>query len=99
MDVQLVEQIAQAVAARLSKTPRQEWYSIKEAAQVVGLSASYVRRAVVAGHLPVSNMGSMQMPLYRLYRDDLMAWMRRREAKPCPPPRKRPQAPLSEFLS
>src|SRR5262249_20082502 len=69
--------------------PAREFYSIKEAAQVVGVSDDHIRRAVVGGVLPCSNVGSMDRPTYRISRADLLAWMEARKGGPLPPVRER----------
>lgn len=100
MDVQLVEQIAAAVVARLEALPArpvQEWYSIKQAGVVAGMCEDYVRRAVLAGQLTCVNMGTKAKPLYRINHEDLTAWMRAREACACPPPRKGSSRPVTTF--
>jgi excisionase family DNA binding protein len=77
----------------------QEWFSIKEAAVLTGLSAKHLRRAVLGGTLPASNVGTPDRPVYRISREDLKGWMDRRKAGALPPPgRKRaaaPQPPVS----
>ena len=50
-----------------------EFYSIKQAAKVVGVSTDHIRRAVVGGVLAASNVGTMARPTYRIARIDLLA--------------------------
>lgn len=61
-----------------------EFYSIKGAAAVVGVSVDHIRRAVVAGSLACSNVGTMGRPTYRIARADLLAWVERQKAGPLP---------------
>lgn len=74
------------VSTRLSDQPRQEWFSVKQAAALTGLSQDHIRRAVVGGTLPVSNVGTPDRPLYRISRRDIDEWMERRKAGAYPPP-------------
>ena len=69
--------------------PRQEWFSIKEAAKLTGLSEDHIRRAVVGGVLPCSNVGTPSRALYRISRDSVARWMKEREVGPKPPPRRK----------
>jgi excisionase family DNA binding protein len=71
----------EALAARLEaladalQCPAPEFYSIKQAAQVVSVSADHIRRAVTGGWLPASNVGTPARPTYRISRADLLAWV------------------------
>jgi excisionase family DNA binding protein len=57
-----------------------EFYSIKGAAGVVGVSSDHIRRAVVGGILPASNIGTPSRPTYRIARTDLLAWVEKGKA-------------------
>lgn len=51
--------------------PTSDYSSIKQAARNTGLSDSHIRRAVVAGELPASNIGSSAShPIYRIALND-----------------------------
>ena len=63
---------------RTSK-PTPEYASINQAARITGLSNSHVRRAVVAGELPASNIGSASHPTYRIALKDLHDWMNKKK--------------------
>lgn len=54
------------------------YLSIKRAAKVTSLSESHLRRAVRSGDLTASNVGSPAHPIWRIKRDDLEGWMKRR---------------------
>src|SRR5262249_28302876 len=87
----LEEQLSRLISAlevRLTM-PRREWFSIKEAAELTGLSSDHMRRAVVGGTLPARNQGSSSRPLYRISREKLNVWMAEREMGPKPPPGRR----------
>ncbi len=72
------------------RTPApQEWFSISDAAALVGLSTKHLRRALTGGTLPASNVGTPDRPLYRISRAELSAWMEKRKAGALPPPRKK----------
>ena len=55
--------------------PAPDYSSIKQAAKITGLSDSHIRREVVAGRLPASNIGSASHPIYRIALKDLHEWM------------------------
>src|SRR5687767_13326675 len=59
-----------------------EWFSIGEAAILTGLSQDHVRRSILGGTLPASNMGTPDRPLYRIHRKDIDGWMEQRKAGP-----------------
>jgi len=65
----------------------QEYLSIKEAKVYTGLSDDHIRRAVLGGTLPASNVGTPDRALYRIRRSNIDAWMKEREAGPKPPQR------------
>lgn len=54
------------------------YLSIKSAAKLTTLSQSHIRRAVRSGDLTASNVGSPSHPIWRIKRDDLEGWMKRR---------------------
>ena len=56
-----------------------DFLSIKDAAGLTSLSYSHVRRAVLSGELPASNIGSTRHPVYRIARKDLAEWMERKK--------------------
>src|SRR5262245_9756541 len=63
-----IEQRLERIEALLSQGPAagQEWLSIKQTAQVTGLSQAHVRRAVRAGRLAASNVGTQAHPIWRI---------------------------------
>jgi excisionase family DNA binding protein len=69
--------------ARKPKEPAQEpeWLSVQQAAAVTGLSEATIRRAITTGELRPANNGGTKRPLWRIKRQDLLAWM---EAKKGP---------------
>jgi excisionase family DNA binding protein len=69
------------------KSQRQEFLSIKDVAEVTGLSEVHVRRAVTGGTLACANVGTHGRPLYRISRRDLNEWFDKRKSGACPPPR------------
>ncbi len=73
----------------LQASPEREYYSIKGAARVLEVSPDHIRRAVVGGTLPCSNVGTMGRPTYRISRTDLLAWVEKRKAGAIPPPRRK----------
>jgi excisionase family DNA binding protein len=99
MTLQLLETLSaklDAIAAKLQAQPSPEYYSIKQAARVVGVSCDHIRRAVVGGMLACSNVGTMSRATYRISRVDLLAWLERQKAGPISPARKRSRTiPLS----
>jgi excisionase family DNA binding protein len=78
--------------------PRQEWFNIDQAAALTGLSADHIRRAVVGGVLPCSNVGTPDRALYRISRENIQAWMKEREVGPKPPPRRKTKRERREAL-
>ncbi len=90
-----LERLLAPLVAKLEKKlkmPPQEWFSIKEAAALTGLSDDHVRRHVTSGQLPVVNQGTFEKPLYRIHRKDIDEWMAKRREAPQPAPRKRKKA-------
>lgn len=79
----------------LSHEDRQEWLSIAQAASLTGLSYSHVRRAVIAGELLASNIGSQAHAVYRVARQDLYEWMAKQKSGTVVVP---PKAELKELL-
>jgi excisionase family DNA binding protein len=71
----LLESVAAKVDALQLTMQAPEFYSIKQAAKVVGVSADHIRRAVVGGVLAASNVGTMSRPTYRIARAALLAWV------------------------
>ena len=70
--------------------PKQEWFSIKQAAVLTGLSADHVRRAVTGGTLQCSNVGTNDRPTYPcISRKDIEDWMDKRKAGALPPTRRK----------
>jgi len=65
----------------------QEYLSIGDAQVYTGLSDDHIRRAVVGGTLPASNVGTPDRALYRIKKANIDAWMKEREAGPKAPPR------------
>ncbi len=63
------------------------YLSIKEAAALTRLSYSHVRRAVLSGDLPASNVGSATHPVYRIARTALAAWMDNKKGGSVLPPK------------
>lgn len=71
-----IEQRLDRIEALLAKAPAgQEWLSIKQAAHASGLSQTHLRRAVRAGRLAASNVGTQAHPIWRIARADLAGWM------------------------
>lgn len=64
-----------------------KYLSIKRAARRVGVSDDLIRRAVQAGRLPASNLGSGGRPLYRISTSDLDEWMEKNKGGKLLPPR------------
>jgi excisionase family DNA binding protein len=64
-----------------------DYLSIKEAAALTRLSYSHVRRAVLSGELPASNVGSGSHAIYRIARSDLTVWMNTKKRVSAVPPR------------
>jgi excisionase family DNA binding protein len=54
---------------------RKAHLSIRSASMLLSLSESHVRRAILKGELPASNVGSRARPLWRISRSDLDAWL------------------------
>jgi excisionase family DNA binding protein len=78
--VERLERIEALLNARANALLAPEFYSIRQAAKVVGVSADHLRRAVTNGVLPASNVGTMSRPTYRISRADLLAWVERGKA-------------------
>jgi excisionase family DNA binding protein len=68
--------------------PAPDYSSIKQAARITGLSDSHIRRAVVSGELPASNIGSSAShPIYRIALKDLHDWMNNKKGGNRVPPK------------
>ena len=67
--------------------PGSDYSSIKQAARITFLSDSHIRRAVVAGELPASNIGSASHPIYRIALKDLHEWMNNKKGGNRVPPK------------
>jgi hypothetical protein len=52
-----------------------DYVSIKRAAGIMNLSATKIRREILAGRLAASNVGSRGRPLYRILKSDLLKWV------------------------
>ena len=66
----------------------QQYFTIDEAAEFVRCSGSHIRRHVLGGTLPASNIGTADGPDYRVSREDLVAWMEKRKGGAFPPPKR-----------
>ena len=75
-----LDRIEALLKTRTDAPQAPEFYSIRQAAEVVGVSADHLRRAVVSGVLAASNLGTMARPTYRISRTDLLAWVERGKA-------------------
>jgi excisionase family DNA binding protein len=78
--VSIEEKLERIEALLQHALPAAEFYSIRQAARVIGVSPDHIRRAVTGGMLAVSNVGTMGRPMYRIARADLLAWMERGKA-------------------
>src|SRR4051794_4285604 len=76
-----LEVVAAKLAAMLTKLlpSTNECLSINQAAKVVTLSPTKIRREIVAGRLPAANTGSSLRPLYRIQKVDLLAWLEKKK--------------------
>lgn len=83
--VAFLESVAAKLDALRAALQPPEFYSVKDAAKVVGVSADHVRRAVVRGALVASNVGTESRPTYRIARADLLAWVERGKSGPATP--------------
>jgi excisionase family DNA binding protein len=95
MNDELLQTIAEKVD-RIQKTLEtgpQEWFSIKKAAGLMGVSEKHVRRAVVGGTLPCSNVGSPDRAIYRISRKDIEDFMRKRMSGAIHTPREKATLP------
>ncbi len=56
----LLEEHERRLLERLATSigPPQEWFSVKDAARLTGLSDKHIRRAMQCGNLPCSNVGT-----------------------------------------
>lgn len=62
--------------------PAQEYLSIKQAAEYIGISERQVRHWVSKAQLPASNAGGNDRPTYRIARADLIRFMDQRRVGP-----------------
>ena len=85
----LLESLTAKVDALQVSLQVPEFYSIKQAAKVVGVSADHIRRAVVGGVLAASNVGTMARPTYRIARSALLAWVEMGKAGAMAPARRK----------
>jgi excisionase family DNA binding protein len=76
----LLESLSAKVDALRIALQAPEFYSNKEAAKVVNVSADHVRRAVIGRVLAASNVGTMARATYRVARTDLLAWVEKGNA-------------------
>lgn len=90
-------EVAMTIQRMESKLDRSlaEYVSLKSAADITGLSYSHVRRAVLGGELPASNVSTASHPAYRIARTDLTAWMQTKKGGPSPIP---PRSDLDELI-
>jgi len=75
LETAIIERIEKALSRRLVP----EYVSISQAAKTTALSYSHVRRAVLSGELPASNIGSTRHPVYRIAGSDLAEWMEKKK--------------------
>jgi hypothetical protein len=61
---------------------RQRYFTPKQVSNITGFSIRTVRRAISAGHLPVSLGGSAARPAYRVSETDIDNWMDALKAGP-----------------
>jgi excisionase family DNA binding protein len=74
--------------SRLANQTDAPAYSISQAAEIVNLSDSHIRRVIYKRELPAANVGSTARPLWRIMRSDLIAWMESKKGgDPKIPPR------------
>jgi excisionase family DNA binding protein len=59
--------------------PAPDYVSVKGAVRITGLSDSHLRRAIRAGELPASNMGSSKHPFWRIARKELDQWIEKKK--------------------
>lgn len=77
--------ILKRVEKALDRSPL-EYFSIEQATTITGLSDDHIRRAILGGTLPASNVGTPDRPYYRISRENLKDWMEQRKAGAFPPP-------------
>lgn len=56
-----------------------QWLSVVSTAKYCQVSEDHVRRAIYAGKLTASNMGTPDLPLYRISRVSIEEWLRSKE--------------------
>jgi excisionase family DNA binding protein len=63
---------------------RQEYLSLAEAAEMVGVSTTFIRRAVTLGHLSGFNLAGEGRVKLRIARADVLAWVEAGRIRPLP---------------
>ncbi len=76
-----LEVVAAKLAAMLARLlpSTSDCLSIEQAAKVVTLSPTKIRREIIAGRLQAANAGSSLRPLYRIQKTDLLAWLEKKK--------------------
>ena len=82
-----IESKLEKVSTPPKKQGNLDYYSVQGAATSTGLSESHIRRAVRAGELPASNLGSSLRPAWRIARKDLADWMEKKKGGHGVPPK------------
>ena len=75
--------------------PGPDYVSVKGAVRITGLSDSHLRRAIRAGELPASNMGSDRHPVWRVARKDLDQWIEKKKGGAVTVP---PESDLADLM-
>jgi excisionase family DNA binding protein len=81
------EKLTEALRRQTGPEIDQRYLSIRQAATHTGLSYSHVRRAVLSGELPASNVGSASHPVYRIDRGELANWLEKKKGGSRLPPK------------
>lgn len=80
-----VERILRPVVEQMKDQPRQEWFSIKQAAALTGLEPKHIWRATRQGKLACSNLGvGEKRATIRIARRDIEAWAEAGRVKHAP---------------
>lgn len=79
-------------------TVTQEWFSIRQVAQITGLSDDHIRRAVKAGKIPSSDVGNTDRPIYRIKKKDIEDFMSGNAVRVTPEAAAVPLLPLSSHF-
>ena len=66
-----------ATGATLSVSEQDRWLNTSQAARLAGVSNTYLRQLADRGEIPVSYRGSHR----RIHPEDVLAWVRRRDAE------------------